>query len=253
MKIDRVSPVACLLITALAANVACATRQHVREALAPVTGRVHKTQDQVRTLNGQIDQDRQRIGDLDRRLATVEEKTSDAESKSNQATALASQAMGTASNAARRADAAAALAQKTQQALAQADQRIGRSFENLSSYRLVFSEKIYFGFSESRLSAQEKSKLESAIRRIGGLKNYLVEVEGFADSSGDALANRQLSRKRADAVVHYLVVEHGVPLRSVWELAAGADFPSADNQTPSARRENRRVDLRIYSNGAPAL
>ena len=253
MKSDRLSSVAGLMIIASAANIACATKRHVREALAPVTDRVHKTQDQVRTLNGQIDQDQQSIGELDRRLATAQERASGAESKSNQATALASQAMERASNAARRAEAAAAVAQQTQQALAQTEQRIGRISENLSGYRLVFSEKIYFGFSESRLAAQEKSKLENAIRRIRGLKTYVVEIEGFADSSGDALANRQLSRKRADAVVHYLVVEHGVPLRSVWELAAGADFPSADNQTPSARRENRRVDLRIYSNGAPTL
>ena len=55
-----------------------------------------------------------------------------------------------------------------------------------------------------------------------------------------------LSRKRADAVVHYLAVEHNVPLRSIRELGVGSDFPDANNKTRDDRKENRRVDVKIY-------
>jgi len=40
------------------------------------------------------------------------------------------------------------------------------------------------------------------------MKNYVVEVQGYADRTGDKIYNRELSRRRADAVVHYLAVEH---------------------------------------------
>src|SRR5260370_139020 len=94
---------------------------------------------------------------------------------------------------------------------------------------------------------ENKAKLDDAIQKVGGMKNYLVEVEGFADRTGDKTYNRELSRKRADAVVHYLAVEHSIPLRSIRQLGAGADFPDANNKTRAARKENRRVDVKIYS------
>jgi hypothetical protein len=42
-------------------------------------------------------------------------------------------------------------------------------------------------------------------------------------------------------------VEHNIPLRSIRELGVGSDFPDADNKTRAARKENRRVDVKIYS------
>jgi hypothetical protein len=47
--------------------------------------------------------------------------------------------------------------------------------------------------------------------------------------------------------VHYLAVEKSIPLRSIRELGAGSDFPNADNKTRAARKENRRVDVKIYA------
>jgi outer membrane protein OmpA-like peptidoglycan-associated protein len=79
------------------------------------------------------------------------------------------------------------------------------------------------------------------------MKGYIVEVEGFADRTGNVLYNRELSRKRADAVVHYLAVEHNIPLRSIRELGVGSDFPDANNKTREDRKENRRVDVKIYA------
>ena len=251
MKFDISSALVWLVVMGCLGSPACATRRHVREAVAPATESMRQTQDQARALSNQINANQERIGDLDRRLASAQEKTSVAERANRETMVLANRALETATNAAQRADVAASTARDAQRALAQTDQRIGGISENLTGYRLVFSEKIYFDFSQSRLAVEERRKLERAIRHIRGMKNYMVEIEGFADSSGDALANRKLSRKRADAVVHCLVVEHDIPLRAVWELGAGADFPSADNQTPSARRENRRVDVRVYSRGAP--
>ncbi len=49
------------------------------------------------------------------------------------------------------------------------------------------------------------------------------------------------------AVVHYLAVERSIPLRSIRELGVGSDFPDANNKTREDRKENRRVDVKIYS------
>jgi hypothetical protein len=47
--------------------------------------------------------------------------------------------------------------------------------------------------------------------------------------------------------VRYLTVEKSIPLRSVRELGVGSEFPNAENHTRAQRKENRRVDVKIYA------
>jgi len=229
------------------ASVGCATKKHVREAIAPVQNQVNQTQTQVTSLQKQTDEQKQAIGDLDRQVATADEKAMDAGRKAAEAAAAAARANSAATEAAQRADAANSAAQTAQQGVTKVDQKLDTSLANLDNYKLVTTEQVHFGLNKSALSKDEQAKLDDAIQKIGGMKNYIVEVEGYADHTGDKSYNRELSRRRADAVVHYLAVEHSIPLRSIREVGAGADFPDADNKTREARKENRRVDIKIYS------
>ena len=234
-------------LTALSlATVGCATKKHVREAIAPVQNQVNQTQSQVTTLEGTVkkqgDDTKQAIGDLDRQVATADEKATDAGRRAAEAAEAAAKANSAAAEAAQRADSANSLAQQAQQGVA----RLDTSLSNLDNYKLVDTKQVYFGLNRSNLSKDEQAKLDDAVQKINGMKAYIVEIEGYADRTGDRAYNRELSRKRADAVVHYLAVEHNVPLRSIRTLGVGADFPDADNQTRAARKENRRVDVKIY-------
>ncbi|HTB16543.1 MAG TPA: OmpA family protein [Bryobacteraceae bacterium] len=242
------------------ASVGCATKKHVREAIAPVQNQVNQTQAQVGTLQKQTDEYKaktdQSIGDLDRQVATADEKATDAGKKAAEAAASAAQANTAAAAAAQQAQAANTLAQQT-------GTKLDTTIQNLDNYKLVSTAPIYFGFGKSTLNKDEQAKLDDAVQKLQGMKGYVLEVEGFADKTGNVAYNRDLSRKRADAVVHYLAVEHNIPLRSIRELGVGADFPDANNKTRDDRKENRRVDVKIYqldvtgqaaqaSNAAPA-
>jgi phosphate transport system substrate-binding protein len=67
-----------------------------------------------------------------------------------------------------------------------------------------------------------------------------VLLMGFADSSGSAPANLELSRSRASAVSHYLA-ERG--LTNVTSTGFGDALPVATNDTPEGREQNRRVEV----------
>ncbi len=194
----------------------------------------------LRRCRSRSDEQKQSIGDLDRQVATADEKATDAAKKAAEAAAEAAKANATATEAGQRAETANNTAQ-------QAQQNVTRIEQNITNYKLMTTEQVYFGFNRSALSKAEQAKLDEAVEKLNGMKNYMVEVAGYADRSGDKGYNRELSRKRADSVVHYLTVEHNVPLRVVRELGVGSDFPEADNKTAAARKENRRVDVRIYS------
>jgi outer membrane protein OmpA-like peptidoglycan-associated protein len=221
-------------------SVGCATKKQVREAIAPVQNQVNQTDSHVGTLQKQTDENKQSIGDLDRQVATADEKAVEAGRKAADAADAANRANSAAAQAAQRADTANAAVQQTQQ-------KMDTSFSNLDNFKLVSTQQVYFGVNRSTLTKEEAEKLDVAVQKVGGMKNYILEVEGFADRTGDKAHNRELSQKRADAVVHYLAVEHKIPLRSIRQLGVGSDFPDADNKTRAARKENRRVDIKIYS------
>ena len=228
-------------------SVGCATKKHVREAIAPVQNQVNQTQSQLTQTQGQVsslqkqsDEQKQSIGDLDRQVATADEKATDAAKKAAEAAEAAAKANTAATEAGQKAETATNTA-------TQAQQNVARIEQNINNFKLDSTEQVYFGFNKTTLSKAEQAKLDEAAQKITGMKNYVIEVAGYADRTGDKGYNRELSRKRADTVVHYLAVEHNIPLRSIRELGVGSDFPEADNKTAAARKENRRVDVRIYT------
>jgi len=218
----------------------CATKKNVREAVAPV-------QNQLNTVQKQVNDDHQSIGDLDRQVSTADEKATDAGKRADAAAAAAANANSAAQQAQQQADAANSAAQVAQQNVSKLNDRLTSSLQNLDNYKLMTTEKVFFPPSRAALSKDDQAKLDNLVQSLGNMHNYVIEVEGFADHTGDKVYNLELSRKRADAVVHYMSVEHNVPLRDIRQLGAGADFPDADNSTRDARKENRRVEVRVYS------
>ena len=214
----------------------CATKKHVREAIAPV-------QQQVNQVQKDTEANKAAIGDLDRQVATAAENATDAARKAQAASDAAAQANGAAQQAANLAGHAAVTAE---QALMTANQ-VSQQLQNLDNYTLSQTKRVYFRVDQSTLSKEAKAQLDEAIASSSDMRNYVIEIEGFADRTGAKVHNLELARCRADAVVHYMTVEKGVPLRNLRVLGVGSDFPNAANHTRAQRKENRRVDVKIYA------
>ncbi|WP_246357347.1 OmpA family protein [Pyxidicoccus fallax] len=71
-----------------------------------------------------------------------------------------------------------------------------------------------------------------------------VRVEGHTDNTGSADYNLDLSQRRADAVVKYLVGK-GVAAERLEAKGFGPAQPIADNKTKDGRAKNRRVEFKI--------
>src|SRR5271169_3978489 len=182
----RNSPVLVGLFAAASlASVGCATKKHVREAIAPVQNQVNQTQSQVNGLQKQTDEQKQAIGDLDRQVATADEKAVEAGRKAQEAADAAAKANSAAADAAQRADSAGNLAQQAQQNVTRVDAKFDNKFDNINNYKLVTTEQVHFGLNKSSLTKDEQAKLDDAIQKIGGMKNYVLEVQGYADRTGD--------------------------------------------------------------------
>lgn len=238
MQLRKPAPVLLGAVVALSLLTgACATKKHVREAIAPVQTQVGELQ---KTTTAQNQATQQAIGDLDRNVSRADEKAMEADRKAQAAAQSAQQANQAASTAQQRADAAGQSAQM-------AMNRANSIAENLDNYKLLTTEKVYFRVNRSELSKEEKEKLDQAVQQLQSSKNFVIEIAGFTDKTGNKSANMELARRRAEAVVRYLTVQHNVPLRKIHDVGVGSEFPDADNKTRAARKENRRVDVRVYS------
>jgi len=211
----------------------CATKKYARQVVAPVEARVggveKKTADHASAIN-----------ELENGLSRTDEKAMDADRKAVAAGEAASRANEAANQAGQRADAARTTAESTRS-------RLNEVVENMDNYKLVTNEAVLFPVGKHTLTKDSKAQLDQAVSNVQNAKNYILEVQGFTDKTGSKELNLALSQKRADEVVRYLTVEHKIPLRKIHVLGLGVDEPVADNKTRAGRKQNRRVELKVFA------
>jgi outer membrane protein OmpA-like peptidoglycan-associated protein len=118
---------------------------------------------------------------------------------------------------------------------------------NIDDYKLQDSASVPFAFDKFALSASAKEDLDNLAGSLQANKRFVISVEGFTDSTGDKAYNEALSRKRADAVVTYLVSKHDVPIYRIHMIGLGEDKPADEGKDRAARAKNRRVEVKVFS------
>jgi OmpA-OmpF porin, OOP family len=139
-----------------------------------------------------------------------------------------------------------------QQAIAANQQQIAdttKRFSELSEYDTKADISVNFAVGKSVISASDKAALAKLAKDAVGTTGYIIDVKGYADSSGTAAMNQRLSMERAQAVIAYLIQDCNVPVRHVIAPGAmGTADPAAPNETASGRAENRRVEVKVLVN-----
>ena len=78
------------------------------------------------------------------------------------------------------------------------------------------------------------------------MKNAMLLVVGYTDSTGDYDYNQQLSEKRASSVVNYIQQACGwKPYRMLTPTGMAEADPLASNVTDEGKAQNRRVAVNI--------
>ena len=101
---------------------------------------------------------------------------------------------------------------------------------------------VLFNTGETQLRDAARANLDEVVDLLQSEPDKLIRIEGHTDSIGAADTNRQLSERRAQAVMDALV-DQGVEADRMSVLGLGEDFPIATNDTPDGRSKNRRVDV----------
>jgi len=122
-------------------------------------------------------------------------------------------------------------------------------FTALSEYDVRRQATVNFEVGSTKISVKDQIELKELANTATSLKGYIIEVTGYADSTGDAAMNTKLSEDRAKAVVTYLMQKGEVPVRHIVAPGAMGEYgAAAPNETPAGRAENRRVEVKVLVN-----
>ena len=175
-----------------------------------------------------------------------------AQTTANQGVAAAGQAQSSANQAQTSANQAGQAAQAAGDVAvldAEAIQLVNKRVSDLDDYKAVAEAGIYFPSDKATLDDAAKADLDiiaAATKNAGG---YLIEIAGYASSTGTKQLNQKLSEERAAAVADYLLKKGNVPMRRIVVPAGyGASHPAAPNADPQGRALNRRVDVKVLVN-----
>jgi len=122
-------------------------------------------------------------------------------------------------------------------------------FNALSEYDVKAQATVKFNVGSSTISPEDEEQLKQVAQTATALTGYIIEVTGYADSTGSAAMNTKLSEDRAKAVITFLMQQGNVPVRHIVAPGAMGEYGAvAPNETKAGRAENRRVEVKIFVN-----
>jgi outer membrane protein OmpA-like peptidoglycan-associated protein len=101
---------------------------------------------------------------------------------------------------------------------------------------------VNFKTDSDELTAESLAILDGVSETLVANPEIRVMVAGHTDSDGDDAYNKDLSQRRAQSVVDYLVGK-GVAAQNMEAAGFGEEQPFASNETAEGKAQNRRVEL----------
>lgn len=195
-----------------------ATKEYVRRHVQPIRDRINEL-DEI-TIN-----DAKTIREVD---ARAQQGIQLASAKANAADEHATDA--------------ANKAQMAHQSLSALDPRITKAetvVGSLDQYKTGQQTEIRFRPGQMVLSKPAKDALDEMAGQLKGQRGYILEVQGFASGQGQAAI--AASRKVADSVVRYLVLNHEIPEYRIYVLGMG-------NAATDSHAHGIRVEVSVMKN-----
>ena len=192
-----------------------ATQDWVREQLTPTESRVGK-------LEGELQQMSTRMAATENRLTSAEGRISQVDAKVDEVNSKADKALNNVANL-----------------------RLERKLI------LDLKDGAFYATNSTVLTAAGKHNIDVFLSDIKSDfaedSNVVLVVAGFTDNTGTPEYNYELGLLRAKGIMKYLTLEKNVNPARVSSVSYGATAPVGDNSTAQGREQNRRVEIRLYT------
>jgi len=232
-----------LVISGALLSGGCATKKYVAKSIDPVSSKLDQVAKTTDEHGQKIDQHGQKI---DQTSASLDQTRQNLEKDETQLNATSERAMSADKRAGDALQKADAVGQKAD-GLSKDLSELRGVVSSLDDYKQVGQTTVNFKFNSDALSSDAKMALDQMVSGQTQYKRFFVAVEGFTDRTGPDAYNSALSKRRADAVVAYLVAQHNIPIYRIHMVGLGKDKPVDEARNRAAQAKNRRVEVTLFS------
>jgi outer membrane protein OmpA-like peptidoglycan-associated protein len=116
---------------------------------------------------------------------------------------------------------------------------------NIDQYKDGAQTEIRFRPGQTVLSKAAKDALDQMAGSLKDQRSYIIEVRGFAPGHGSAAIAS--SRKMADSVLRYLVLNHQIPVYRVYVMSMG-NAAAGGSGTMAKNSSGGRVEVNVMKN-----
>ncbi|HET7152478.1 MAG TPA: OmpA family protein, partial [Candidatus Kapabacteria bacterium] len=103
---------------------------------------------------------------------------------------------------------------------------------------------VFFDYDKADLEPESFPELDRLAKLLKTNPDVKIEIDGFTDSDGGEAYNMDLSERRAQAIVDYLI-QVGCKQDKLIAHGFGKTRPLASNETEEGRALNRRVEFKV--------
>ena len=126
-------------------------------------------------------------------------------------------------------------------------------FGQLDDYYILDEVTVYFANGKVKVDPKYPPQLLALAEKAKTINGYMIEVKGYASSTGNAASNQKLSEDRASNVTNILLQQGKISLTRMLAPGAMGESEQVGNaKTPEGEAENRRVVVRVLQNKAIA-
>jgi len=113
-----------------------------------------------------------------------------------------------------------------------------------AGFREAAHHQVYFAFDSAELSAESQEMLSRVAQQIADNPQYLVDVYGYTDPTGDANYNLTLGHRRADAVLRYLI-DHTPGQLSRFQSVSFGEMVTPNSSESMSNDQRRQVFISL--------
>ena len=105
----------------------------------------------------------------------------------------------------------------------------------------VLIDNIFYDFDRATLRQESKTSLDELVKLLNENPNITIELSAHCDYKGSASYNKQLSQRRAESVVNYLI-EKGIARERLTPVGYGKEKPKTIKKKVAERYEFLKAD-----------
>lgn len=126
-------------------------------------------------------------------------------------------------------------------------------FGEMDDYYILDELTVHFANGKVKLDPKYEGPLLELATKAKVIDGYVIEVRGYASSSGSVSLNQKLSEDRANSVTNLLLQKGHLPLTRILAPGAmGEAHQIGNDKSAEGEAQNRRVVVRVLQNKAIA-